>query len=114
MQFKSRQIFGSDIDGLKDIILQIFNSFMWYSQLLEIQPVCFAASGLHLRISASQKPQLLGTDPLWECCSAIAFLNPRETEVVKGCRALPSLLSKPGQNINISIEERNTLSEFLQ
>ena len=29
MQFKFRQIFGTDIDDLKDIIPQILNSFVW-------------------------------------------------------------------------------------
>lgn len=69
---------------MKDIIAQFKNSFMWQSLLLKIQPLYGGITVIYLWIDDSQKTQLLSPDPLWECCNTITFLNPRETEVVKG------------------------------
>lgn len=120
MQPKFGQIFGTDTGNLKDIISQILNSFMWSSQFLEIQTICFAAFRVRHWISASQRKkkkkeeQFLSTDPVRECCNAVWFLNPRETEMVWALYSSVSLLLNPRPNISNSIEERNTLiSEFL-
>lgn len=118
MQPKFRQIFGSDTGNLKDIISQILNSFMWSSQFLEIQSICYAVSRVHHWISASQRKkkekQFLNTDPVRECCNAVWFLNPRETEVAWALYSSVSLLLNPRPNISNSIKERNSLiSEFL-
>lgn len=59
---------------------------------------------------------LLSTDPLWECCNAITFLNPRETEVVKGLYNSAVITAKTRTNHQClhrgKKEERNTLRIF--